>query len=48
MLVGPCMQSLLAQDYPQKTIRLIVSYPPGGTADMLARTINQKMAESLG
>ncbi len=48
MLVGACMQPLLAQDYPEKTIRLIVPYTPGGTADMLARTIGQKMAESLG
>jgi tripartite-type tricarboxylate transporter receptor subunit TctC len=48
MLVSPCMQSLLAQDYPQKTIRLIVPYPPGGTADMLARTLGQEMAETLG
>lgn len=48
MLVSPCMQSLLAQDYPQKTIRLIVPYPPGGTADMLARTLGQEMAERLG
>jgi tripartite-type tricarboxylate transporter receptor subunit TctC len=39
---------LLAQDYPVKTIRIIVPYTPGGTADMLARTIGQKMAESLG
>ena len=48
MLLAPCLQPLLAQDYPQKTIRLIVPYTPGGTADMLARTIGQKMAESLG
>ena len=48
MLLAPCLQPLLAQDYPQKTIRLIVPYTPGGTADMLARAIGQKMAESLG
>lgn len=48
ILVAPCMQPLLARDYPEKTIRLIVPYTPGGTADMLARTIGQKMAESLG
>ncbi len=47
-LLAPCLQPLLAQDYPQKTIRLIVPYTPGGTADMLARTIGHKMAESLG
>ena len=48
ILVAACMQPLLAQDYPDKTIRIIVPYTPGGTADMLARTIGQKMAESLG
>lgn len=48
MLLVPCVQPLLAQDYPAKTIRLIVPYTPGGTADMLARTIGQKVAESLG
>jgi tripartite-type tricarboxylate transporter receptor subunit TctC len=48
MLVAPCMQPLLAQDYPAKTIRIVVPYPAGGTADMLARTIGQKMTESLG
>jgi tripartite-type tricarboxylate transporter receptor subunit TctC len=48
MLAAPCVQPLLARDYPEKTIRLIVPYTPGGTADILARTIGQKMAESLG
>lgn len=48
MLVSTSMQPVLAQDYPEKTIRIIVPYPAGGTADMLARTIGQKMAESLG
>ncbi|HKB82555.1 MAG TPA: tripartite tricarboxylate transporter substrate binding protein [Burkholderiales bacterium] len=48
LLVPQCMQPLNAQGYPEKTIRLIVPYSPGGTADMLARTISQTMAESLG
>jgi tripartite-type tricarboxylate transporter receptor subunit TctC len=48
MLAAACMQPLLAQDYPEKTIRLIVPYTPGGTADMLARTLGQKMATGLG
>ena len=48
MLIAVSMQPLLGQDYPEKTIRIIVPYSPGGTADMLARTIGQKMAESLG
>jgi NaMN:DMB phosphoribosyltransferase len=30
-----------ARNYPDKPIRLIVPYPPGGTADLLARVIGQ-------
>jgi tripartite-type tricarboxylate transporter receptor subunit TctC len=40
--------ALHAADYPEKPIRLIVPYTPGGTADMLARTIGQKLTASLG
>ena len=36
-----------AQDYPSKPIRLIVSFTPGGGADLTARTLGQKMSESL-
>jgi tripartite-type tricarboxylate transporter receptor subunit TctC len=41
-------QPIPARDYPEKPIRLIVPYTPGGTADMLARGIGQKLSESLG
>jgi len=37
-----------AQAYPAKQITLIVPYPPGGGTDFFARTVGQKMAESLG
>src|SRR5260221_4051873 len=47
MFVAASMQPLLAADYPEKTIRIIVPYTPGGTADMLARSIGQKLAASL-
>jgi tripartite-type tricarboxylate transporter receptor subunit TctC len=37
-----------AQTYPSKPIRMVVSFPPGGTTDILARTIGQKMTEDWG
>ncbi|MDH6592333.1 tripartite-type tricarboxylate transporter receptor subunit TctC [Variovorax sp. TBS-050B] len=41
---------LLAQaaDYPAKPIRFIVPYTPGGTTDLVARTVGQKVSEKLG
>jgi hypothetical protein len=38
----------LAQEYPARTIRLIVTYPPGGTVDITARIMQPKLSESLG
>ena len=38
----------LAQGYPNKSITLVVPYGPGGSTDLLARTLAQKMSESMG
>src|SRR5262245_61207361 len=37
-----------AQSYPSKPLRMIVPYPPGGAADLLARLIGQKLSERVG
>ena len=37
-----------AAPYPEKPIRLVVPYPPGGTTDVLARIIIQGLTEKLG
>jgi len=37
-----------AQAWPSKPIRLVVPYPPGGSTDLLARTIGVKVGEALG
>ena len=37
-----------AQTWPDKPIRLIVNFPPGGTTDLMARAFAPKLSESLG
>ena len=37
-----------AADYPTKSIKWIVPYPPAGTTDVLARIVAQSLSETLG
>src|SRR5687767_13052304 len=37
-----------AQPYPSKPIRFIVSFPPGGSADLIVRAIAPRMSDKLG
>ena len=37
-----------AQTYPTRPVRLIIGYPPGGSADMTARLMGQWLSERLG
>ncbi|HEY3078043.1 MAG TPA: tripartite tricarboxylate transporter substrate-binding protein, partial [Burkholderiales bacterium] len=40
--------ALAQTDYPNRPLRLMVTVPPGGAADFIARLVGGKLAESLG
>jgi tripartite-type tricarboxylate transporter receptor subunit TctC len=45
----PAVASLAsASDYPTRPVRLIIGYPPGGSADLTARLTGQWLSERLG
>ena len=37
-----------ARDYPDRPIRLVVGFPPGGAADILGRIAAQQLTDALG
>jgi tripartite-type tricarboxylate transporter receptor subunit TctC len=48
LLLSAPASFLSAQPYPNRTIRIIVTFPPGGSSDTLTRVVAQEMTESLG
>ena len=40
--------TVLAQNYPDKTIKIIVPYPPGGVVDITGRLLASELGRELG
>ena len=43
-----CAGAAIAQDYPQKPVRILVPYPPGGASDVTARVLADKLTKRWG
>ncbi len=42
------LSNLAAAQYPARTVRIIVPYPPGGTVDAVARTVAERLSDQTG
>jgi tripartite-type tricarboxylate transporter receptor subunit TctC len=47
VLLG-CADGALAQGWPNRPIRMVVPYTPGGYTDLMARLVGQKISDALG
>ena len=43
-----CGSAIGQSNYPNKSVRVIVPYPPGGITDVVSRTVSLELAKSLG
>ena len=46
LAIGLIATAAQAQSYPEKTIRMVIPFPPGGGTDILGRLVAQKLTEA--
>jgi tripartite-type tricarboxylate transporter receptor subunit TctC len=46
-LLGLAVQAT-AETYPERVVRIVNPYPPGGSVDVMARILAQKLTDNLG
>ena len=44
--VALCSSAAIAQSYPTRIVRFVVTYPGGGSSDVMARIIGQKLTDA--
>jgi tripartite-type tricarboxylate transporter receptor subunit TctC len=47
-LLALAASSALAQGYPNRAVKLLVGFPPGGSTDLAARALAERLSQSLG
>src|SRR5262245_40771674 len=48
VLAAVLSASAIAQTYPVKPVRMVLTYPPGGSSDLMGRVLAQKLTELWG
>jgi len=48
LLLAACSSVALAQSYPNRAVRLIIPFPPGGSNDVVGRVIAAQLSNKLG